>query len=149
MSDQNKKVKKWLGRAYKIDNEINILQKELEDAFSLATKCTSSVKDVCVEESKTNSSEQRILQYISYSEKINAKIDELYAIKQEISQAIFSVDDSILRQLLILRYLHFKKWGDIANELSYDYYHVRKILHKKALESIKIPPNTLLKSDNI
>ena len=92
-------VKEWLLRAKNLDNEINELIKAQEQALTAATSVTCGVGEK-VQTSNVNTSEGKFINYASYSEMIDNRIDELYAIKQEKIQAINLGDDGTLRTLL-------------------------------------------------
>lgn len=129
-------VKKWLNRAWKLDVEINTLLKEQQKALELATGATVAPGGERVQTSKGNTVETKFLNYAAYAEMIDSRIDELYKIKQEILAAIHSVDDAVLRTLLIKRYIQNKTWECIADEMHYSYVHVVHNLHPQALTAV-------------
>lgn len=129
-------TKEWLTRARNLDKEINRLLAEKEKALSAATSSTAPASGEKVQTSRRNSSESKFLNYAEYSELIDNRIDELYAVKKEILSAINELDSSTLRTLLIARYINFHTWEEIAVEMNYSYMHVCR-LHGKALQKIK------------
>ncbi|MGM9935761.1 MAG: DUF1492 domain-containing protein [Candidatus Ornithomonoglobus sp.] len=129
-------TKEWLIRGYRIDTEINALIKERDKALLMATSATADPGGEKVQTSRRNTSEDKFVNYAAYEETINKRLDELYEIKNEISQAISKVKDDTLRKLLILRYINFEKWERIAGLMGYDERHVRR-LHGKALQAAK------------
>lgn len=135
-------VKEWLLRAKNLDNEINELIKAQEQALTAATSVTCGVGEK-VQTSNVNTSEGKFINYASYSEMIDNRIDELYAIKQEILQAINLVDDGTLRTLLIARYINFGTWEQIAVDLHYSYVHIVHNLHPKSLKAISEIVNSI------
>ena len=128
-------TKEWLNRGYKLDDEINSLLKEQQEAFSKAIGVNYSATEK-VQTSKRNTSEDRLINYASYSELIDNRVDELYAVKQEILQVINKVNDSVLRTLLIKRYINFQTWEEIAYGMNYSYRQICR-LHGKALSKIR------------
>ena len=128
-------IKEWLNRGYKLDDEINSLLKEQQEAFSKAIGVNYSATEK-VQTSKRNTSEDRLINYASYSELIDNRVDELYAVKQEILQVINKVNDSVLRTLLIKRYINFQTWEEIACGMNYSYRQICR-LHGKALSKIR------------
>ena len=128
-------IKEWLNRGYKLDDEINSLLKEQQEAFSKAIGVNYSATEK-VQTSKRNTSEDRLINYASYSELIDNRVDELYAVKQEILQVINKVNDSVLRTLLIKRYINFQTWEEIACGMNYSYRQICR-LHSKALSKIR------------
>lgn len=129
-------TKEWLLRAWKIDNEITALEREKETEEARATSVTAGYSDVKVQTSKKNSTEDATVAYIDYEKKIKKRIDELYAVKCEIFDAISKVDNPTYRTLLTLRYLQFMTWERIAEKMNIDGRHVYK-LHNKALYVIR------------
>lgn len=126
-------TKEWLSRAWKIDKEIKALEQEKEVAKARATSVTAGYSDIKVQTSKKNSTEDATVAYIDYEKKIRKRIDELYAVKCEIFDAISKVDNPTYRTLLTLRYLQFMTWERIAEEMCVDNRHIYK-LHNKALD---------------
>lgn len=136
-------TKEWLNRGYKLDNEINALLKEQSAALTRATGSTCGTGAEKVQTSRRNNSEDRFINYASYSELIDNRIDELYAIKQEILSVINKVDDAVLRTLLIEKYVNFHTWEQIACDMNYSYVHVVHNLHPKALNAISKIVNSI------
>lgn len=136
-------TKEWLNRGYKLDKEINALLKEQSAALTRATGSTCGTSAERVQTSRRNTTEDRFINYASYSELIDNRIDELYAIKQEILSAINKVDDAVLRTLLIEKYVNFHTWEQIACNMNYSYVHVVHNLHPKALNAISKIVNSI------
>ena len=136
-------TKEWLNRGYKLDKEINALLKEQSAALTRATGSTCGTSAERVQTSRMNITEDRFINYASYSELIDNRIDELYAIKQEILSAINKVDDAVLRTLLIEKYVNFHTWEQIACNMNYSYVHVVHNLHPKALNAISKIVNSI------
>ena len=136
-------TKEWLNRGYKLDKEINALLKEQSAALTRATGSTCGASAERVQTSRRNTTEDRFINYASYSELIDNRIDELYAIKQEILSAINKVDDAVLRTLLIEKYVNFHTWEQIACNMNYSYVHVVHNLHPKALNAISKIVNSI------
>lgn len=130
-------TKEWLSRARNIDVEINELLKEQQQAFESVTGAVPAANGERVQSSGGNTYENRLINYAAYSEKIDARIDELYAVKQEIEAAIEQVGDSTLRAILIMRYLRFYTWEKIAVEINYNYTHLVHRVHPKALKAVE------------
>lgn len=124
----------WLNRAYNVDKEINILLSEQANIFNQLTSCTANYSDAKVQTSQDNGIEHKFISYLSYSEKINSRINELYEIKNEIFEAINEVENPTLRQLLILRYMQYKTWECIAEELGYDVRHIYRLKNEAVRE---------------
>lgn len=129
-------VKDWLSRAMNTEHEIRQLTAERDAAFIKATSSAYAMSNDKVQTSKHNISEEKFVSYALYSELLDKRIDDLYKIKTEIMQVINSVDDSLLRAVLIARYIRFKPWEEITNEMNYTYRHIMR-LHVRALEAVR------------
>lgn len=131
-------TKEWLNRAWKIDNEITALERELLSAKERMLSVTAHYSDIKVQTSKGNKTEDATLKYIEYKNKLECRIDDLYAVKCEIADAISKVDNSIFRALLTLRYLQFMTWERIAEAINYESVKwVRTSLHMRALNEVR------------
>lgn len=129
-------TKEWLMRAWKIDNEIAALERELILARERTMSVTGHANDVKVQTSNRNTTEDAIHKCIEYQQKIKERIDYLYSVKQEIFDAISKVENSSHRTLLDLRYLRYMTWERIAEELHLDLRYVYR-LHGVALKSVE------------
>lgn len=132
-------TKDWLSRANGLEAEIKEMQEIYQKALETACNTVSVPKEVSVQESNKNSTERKLVAVAVYSDMISKKISERYRIMEEITGAIESVPDTRLKTLLYARYINNKKWEQIALILHYDYYHVVKYLHPKALSFVKLP----------
>ncbi|MCI5891823.1 MAG: hypothetical protein MRZ66_00235 [Clostridiales bacterium] len=130
-------TKEWLMRGWKINDTIRALEKSKVRAFELATGTTSVLKER-VRESHGNGTENKFAKYSEYSKQIEIHKARLIGIMTEIETAIMQIDDNILRQLLIYRYLNFETWENISVLMNYSYVHVVHNLHPKAIHKIKV-----------
>ena len=126
-------VKEYLRQVFKLDKQINSKIEMLSELNSLATKCTQVLTGMPHNPSGSkHSMEDTIIKIITLQEEINKDIDTLVDLKTEIMHVISSVPDSDCRVLLEKRYLSFKTWEDIAEDMNYGLRYIH-ILHKKAL----------------
>ena len=72
--------------------------------------------------------------YADFAAQVDAQIDKLIDIKQEIAAVIAEVPDTTLRTLLTKRYLNFEKWEKIAVDLDRTLRWVMR-LHGRALQA--------------
>lgn len=129
-------AKQWLERGRNLNNEIETLLTAQQRALELACKTSSGSTDDKVQTSRRNTSEERFISYADYERLINDKIDKLYQVQREITDAIYRVDNSTLRTVLVERYINFNTWEQIAVNMNYGYRHVCR-LHGEALNKIK------------
>ena len=129
-------VKNWLNRGYRLRNSIKALEKAKSDAWDMATSTTTALGEK-VQESRGNSTENKLTAYLDYTNRIETDITKLLVIMGEIERVIMQVDDNVLRELLIHRYLNFETWESIAEQMHYSYVHIVHNLHSKALKKVK------------
>ena len=81
---------------------------------------------------------------VDLERKIDAEIDEVAELRDEIMQTIGKVEDVNARMLLEMRYINGWSWRKIANKMNYSEKHLTGYLHRKALIEIEklIPHNT-------
>lgn len=125
-------AKEWLMRAWKIDREVNALFEAQKAAYDRLTSATAACGNVPVSSTK----DPHIYDsYVELANKLNDRIDELCAVKAEITELIGRLDDPRLRTLLTARYISCLTFEQIASEMHYSGRWVLR-LHRKALEKI-------------
>lgn len=124
--------KEWLNRGYRLDAEINQLEQAKRNMLDTITNTTPNYGGEVVSGTRNP---HKYDAYVEYCEKIDRRIDALYAIKEEIQDAIAMVSDNTQRIVLISRYINFYTWEQIAVKLNYSRQGVLKI-HTSALKSI-------------
>ena len=73
-----------------------------------------------------------------YAERVNAKWDELIAMREEAKERIEQVEDGRCREVLYRRYLQGESWEYIAVGMGYAFRTVTW-LHGRALAQFKVP----------
>lgn len=119
-----KQVKSWLGRARRIDDEINALCEQKEQMYA---RLTSASRD---------SDGRRYDSYAALGERIDRRLSRLYETRGEILDAIAMLEDPTERAILIGRYLNGQTWARIAAELSYSTKQITR-RHGSALERVR------------
>ncbi|MBO5570662.1 MAG: DUF1492 domain-containing protein [Clostridia bacterium] len=131
--------KEYLNQAYWLDRRIDSKLEQLSALKEMATKTTSIMNDDVVSHSRNLHSLQDVIsKIIDMQAEINNDIDHLVNLKQEIMQVIKEVQNPEHQILLEQRYLCFKSWESVAEELGYNVRHVYR-LHDEAVEQITIP----------
>lgn len=136
-------VKKWLNRAYKIDELIKLDKKKLEELEELSTAIGGFTTDERVQTSTNTSTPfvEKILKKDDAIKKYNERIIERYNIKEEIDEVINSISDNEVIQVLDYRYLQFVQWRDIARLMCISTGKALS-LHRKGLEMVSKKINT-------
>lgn len=133
-AQQRRKAKSYLSQAYRIDSRINSKIEQVASLRDLATKATSTISDMPRSASPNlNRMEDVILKIITLEQEINADIDALVDLKQDIMHLIKRVQNPEYQTVLELRYLCFKTWEQIAVDMNYSIHHLYK-LHNAALD---------------
>ncbi len=133
-TQQRRKAKTYLSQAYRIDSRINSKIEQVAPLRDLATKATSTLRDMPRSSSPNlNRMEDVILKIITLEQEINADIDALVDLKQDIMHLIKRVQNPEYQAMLELRYLCFKAWEQIAVDMNYSIHHLYK-LHNVALD---------------
>lgn len=81
--------------------------------------------------------EEFVTKIVDLEREVNAGIDRLVDIRQDIIRAIESVKDDRARLLLQYRYIDGKSFEWIAAEMNYSWRHIHR-LHSQALTNIQI-----------
>ena len=79
-----------------------------------------------------------IIRMIDLKDRISTERAEYFEKKQEIVNRIYLLEDSRYIDILVKRYVEFKRWEDIADEMHYSMDRVFQ-LHREALQLITVP----------
>ena len=130
-------TKEFLNQAYRIDQRINSKLEQIISLLELATKATSTLSDVPVSGTKSQSRMADVItKIVDLETEINKDIEELVGIKKNIVSTIKKVQNPELQTLLELRYLCFRTWEQIALEMGYSIQNAYK-LHDRAIKILK------------
>lgn len=124
-------TKDWLNRGWALDREITALESAKRRAYD---RCVSGVALVSGAPGGGGASDGGLSRYADFAAQVDAQIDKLVGIKQEIAAVIAEVPDTTLRTLLTKRYLNFEKWEKIAVDLDRTLRWVMR-LHGRALQA--------------
>ena len=128
-------AKEYLNQAYRMEQRVQSKLEQIEDLRSLASHVTSSIGSEPVVHTRNNTAMQdTVIRIMEAEQELNAEIDELVEIKQDIKRTIDMVPDVTLRLVLEKRNLCFQKWEQIAFEM---YYSLRSV-QEKHREAVRI-----------
>ncbi len=131
--------KEYLNQAYWLDRRIDSKLEQLSSLKAMVTKTTSAMSDDVVSHTRNVQSMQDVIAKImDMQAEINADIDRLVDMKSEIMHVIKAVKNPEHQTLLELRYLCFKSWEYVAEQMGYNVRHIYR-LHDEAVEQITIP----------
>ncbi len=138
-------AKEYLKQAYRLDHRINSDLAEVERLRSMARSVNSPGFDAHYDPNHaTEAPFIRCLEKVwQMEEKINAEIDMLVDLKQQMRLAIGTVTNADEQMVLRYRYIHNKTWEQIGDELHADKSTVRR-WHGAALQHIRVPDNPIV-----
>lgn len=130
-------TKEFLNQAYRIDQRINSKLEQIISLHALATKATSTLSDMPVSKTESQSKMAEIIaKIVDLEVEINRDIEKLVEIKQNIVSTIKKVQNPELQTLLELRYLCFRTWEQVALEMGYSIQNAYK-LHDRAVKILQ------------
>ena len=140
MNQESYEKKKFLQRAYRLAEEIEINQEELNRLTELSTM----LKGLDYSQTKIQTSGSgdaafvnKVNELADIKEKINAKLMELKELRNSIWKAIYTLDNTEERLVCLYRYLKFYDWETVADKMHLSLRQVYRV-HGFALKNIKI-----------
>lgn len=132
-------AKEYLSQAYRIDKDIHDMLEEVSVLRSMATKTTSIITDMPRSATKNTSGlEDTVIKLMEREEALDKEIDRLVDLRAEICDAIQTVDDWEERRVLYLRYIGYRDWTVIAEEMHIGLRQIYR-LHGRGLKKISVP----------
>lgn len=129
-------TKEFLAQAYRIDQRINSKLEQVMSLRNLATKATATFQDRTDKATKNiHAMEDIVIKMVDLENEINNDIDALVDLKRSIVTVIKKIENTEYQTLLELRYLCFKTWEQIADDMGYSIQNAYK-LHDRALQII-------------
>lgn len=132
-------AKEYLQQAYRLDLRIDIKTEQVFRLRALLTKATANLSSVPASSPENGRKMEEILARIADLEaEINADIDALIRLKEEVMAQIKAVGVPEMVTLLEMRYLNNSTWEEIAVAIHCSIRNVYR-LHDAALEKISVP----------
>lgn len=132
-------AKEYLSQAMYIDQRIDSKLEQIMKLRESATKATAALSDMPRPDSpNVQSMEETIVKIVDLEREINRDIDALVDLKAEARKVISKLDNPEQQLILEMRYLCYKSWAEIAEDLSFSESNVYKI-HGEALKRIVLP----------
>lgn len=130
-------IKEWLKRARALDREVKELREATMKSLSIAQGSGVDYSGERVQSSSDNGIESKFITYTDNAILLERKIEELEEYRKKVLTVIYSIDDTVLRTLLIARYINCKTWEQIAEDMGYSEKWVKTGLHSKALKALE------------
>ena len=138
-------AKEYLSEVQKLQNDIELEQRELQSVRDAATRITTSYSGVKVQSNshydKVADNETKIADLES---EIVTDIEQLFALKHRIINQIQGLGNINYVNVLYLRYVELNDFFTIAEQMNYTYQYV-VFLHGKALKAFEKQYQDILK----
>ena len=132
-------AKEYLSQVMHIDQRINSKLEQVVKLRESATKTTATLSDMPRPDAHSmQTMENTICKIVDLERKINADIDALVDLKAQARRVISQLKDPDQQLVLELRYLCYRPWTDIMEELGISETSVYRI-HGEALKNIIVP----------
>ena len=132
-------VKEYLNQAYRIEKDIHDMLEEVATLRAMSTKTTNVISDMPISQGKNKSGlENTVIKLIEREKILDREIDRLVDLRAEIVDAIQSVKNWEERRVLYLRYIGYKDWTAIAEDMHIGLRQIYRF-HGRGLKMISIP----------
>ena len=132
-------AKEYLSQVMHIDQRINSKLEQVVKLRESATKATAMLSDMPRPDAHSmQTMENTICKIVDLERKINADIDALVDLKAQARRVIGQLKNPDQQLVLELRYLCYRPWTDIMEELGISETSVYRI-HGEALKNIIVP----------
>lgn len=128
-------AKQWLGRARGINREIDALLNAKAEARDQLLRITQNYSSDGAQSTKDPHKFDRLAELENL---IDQKVDELFSVKQEVTEAINKLQDGRQRTVLLSYYVRCKTQEEIAVEIHYSYRNVKRWLRSGVAEIEKL-----------
>lgn len=137
-------AKEYLKQAYRLDHRIDSDIEELGRLREMSANISAPAMGdkVQINHSADAPFVKCLERIYEQEEKINAEIDMLVDLKNEIRNVVDTVSNTDERMVLRYRYIHNYTWEQIGDELGADSRTVRR-WHGKALTHVELPENPI------
>lgn len=131
-------MKEYLSQAYRIDRMVKAKLEQVMALRELSANAAATLSDMPKPTAPNiHRMEDIICKMLDLESEINSDINALLDLKRDIMAAVRSVENEDCRTLLELRYLCFKSWIEIAEDLRFSKDHIFS-LHRKALAAVRL-----------
>lgn len=143
MTNKQFEVKEYLSSLRFAEKMIEIKLEKIEETRELALRVNQVLNPVKVQGGqRKNIVEEVAIKVVELTYQLEEQVEKYKELQSNVIKLIESVPDATQREILDLRYIHFKKWEDIADIMAYDRRQITR-LHYKALQeivrNIKVP----------
>ncbi len=132
-------AQEFLNQIGTLQNRIETNIRRVEQMQELLTKITPSISDMPKSSTpNVHAFEDRICAKVALEKEIEMDKIRLEKVKMDVVDTIMQIQNQECRKVLYKRYVEFKPWNTIINELGYAEKYVY-VLHRKALKMVQPP----------
>ncbi len=129
-------IKTFLEQAFSLDLAIKIRKEEIAELESILHYSSPNFSSDYIDKTPTKSREDLMCKIIDFKANIDKDVQRLIELKNEIYLLINTINNERDKSLMILRYIKFKTWSEVAEEMEYEDRHVMR-LHKNILHYLE------------
>lgn len=122
----------YLMQIFHLDKKIDSKLSERDAIMSTLLRATDTSKEYVRTSNISSPTENVVMRLMQYGDEVDNYVDELVALKVQVAEEIMQLENSSYQMILRERYIHCKKFEQIAVDMNYDYSWVIK-LHRRAL----------------
>ena len=128
--------KEYLSQAFVLNRRIELKEKRI-DALRASIGCTSSNPDEVRVKSEPHSTFETMLMIVlDLENEVKKEKEELEKLKMEIWKAIHAIGDDSVEGVLVLRYIGFKNWDEIAASYGHSLDYVYR-QHRRGMDMLR------------
>lgn len=136
MTEREEKAKAWLNRNFGKAMEIEALKRSIERMESDLERSVKPLRLKEVQEKPAgNSQEERMAEYLDLSSEVEKKKLMLDRADKETMRVIEQVEGSVLRTILIERYVNRLRWKEMVNRIHFEQSRLFDY-HRQALDAV-------------
>lgn len=128
-------LRERLRNVRKSDMEVLAIEDQIQAIRDTLERVSPILSDMPSAHGNNDKMIDGIAKMLDLKDKLNQKIDEVCGEKKEVIDIIYSISDGNYRKLLFERYINYKTFERIADEMNYSYPHICR-LHGHALQQI-------------
>lgn len=121
---------------YQLDKKIHSKLSERDNIMNTLVRSTDTSRENIKTLDVGRPTEETVIRLIDYNDEANHYTDKLVGMKVQIAEEIMKLKNENHRVVLRERYIHCKKFEQVAVDMRYDYSWVIK-LHRQALKEFE------------
>lgn len=130
-------AREYLSQSYRVNQRIYSMLDQIEDLKTLATKISSVTNDMPGSPNRNiHKTENVVVKLLDLEDSVLNEMNILLDLKREMKEVLTKLENIDYRIILEMRYLCYKTWEEIAEDMDYGIRYVH-IMHRKALKAVE------------